>query len=180
MLSQLPVCSTLSFIYLMCYTMPLLSWRLRGNVGRLHTCKRSKRPGMLHLESSICNTKTGCYVLWPWCPCVCIKAAAWISSLRQQSSWCDLHYYGIPDCSLWMDGGWDVSSLTMCVVLLLLCDSNLWWGQRLLSTAEKFYKDMMKLLGETLIVTGSLNSDVLPACPEGVLTNMFGLCRTRR
>lgn len=108
---------------------------------------------MLHLENSICHTKTGSYILWPWCPCICIKAPAWISSLRQQPSWCDLHYYQIPDCSLGMDGGWDVRSITTCVVLLLLCDSNLWRGQRLTQPCRKvFYKDTMNLLCEIRIL----------------------------
>lgn len=80
---------------------------------------------MLYLGNRICNTKAGSLVLWPWCPCVSVEAPARISSLQQQSGRCDLHYYQIPDCSLWMDGGRDVRSMAMRVLLLLPCDSNL-------------------------------------------------------
>lgn len=78
----------------------------------------------------------------------------------------------------WMEGGtWGAWQCVCCCCcrVIVICDED----RGSLSTAEKFYKDMIKLLCEILTITGILNSNVLPACPEGVLTNMFRLCRTR-
>lgn len=134
---------------------------------------------MLYLGNRICNTKAGSLVLWPWCPCVCVEAPAWISSLQQQSAdvTCIIIRYLIA-VSGWMEGGtWGAWQCVCCCCcrVIVICDED----RGSLSTAEKFYKDMIKLLCEILTVTGILNSHVLTACPEGVLTNMFRLCRTR-
>lgn len=60
--------------------------------------------------------------------------------------------------------------------MIVICDED----RGSLSAAEKFYEDTMKLFCEILIVARILNSDVLPAWPEDVLTNMIRLCRTKK
>lgn len=79
-----------------------------------------------------------------------------------------------------MDGRLDVTSVSICV-LLLLCDSNLGWAQKRTQPCRKV------LLGHNKTVLWNSDHhydfvlfDILPAYSEDALTNVFRLHRAKK